>query len=116
MVDHFSLHDDGKNVLRDAMRHLVPSKVIKRVKQGFSSPDESWFRGPNLEYINKLLLGRGAMCHQYISREGYSQQPGAAFLGQGQSAPSDLVADLLRVLAQAVHGRGETELKDMATY
>lgn len=37
--------DDGKNVLRKAMSEILPPSIINRKKQGFSSPDESWYRG-----------------------------------------------------------------------
>ena len=36
--------DDGKNVLRKAMEDFIPKKIIERDKQGFSAPDESWYR------------------------------------------------------------------------
>ena len=48
--------DDGKNVLRKAMQELIPEKIIQRQKQGFSSPDESWYRGENAEYVKELLF------------------------------------------------------------
>ncbi len=62
-------HNDGKNVLRRAMRRLLPREVTERRKQGFSSPDESWYRGPNLELVRTMLLGRRALIHDYIARE-----------------------------------------------
>ena len=63
---YYALHDDGKNVLRKALGSLMPNEVLKRPKQGFSSPDESWYRGGNLAYVKKLLLDRRAVCHEYI--------------------------------------------------
>ena len=38
-------HDDGKNVLRKAMEDYIPEQILNRKKQGFSAPDESWYRG-----------------------------------------------------------------------
>ena len=64
---YFQTHDDGKNILRQAMSLLVPKEVSERKKQGFSSPDESWFREGNLELVKRLILRKGAMCHDYIS-------------------------------------------------
>lgn len=49
-------HSDGKNVLRQAMSSLIPERVLTRKKQGFSSPDESWYRGENADYVKDLLL------------------------------------------------------------
>jgi len=48
--------NDGKNVLRQAMHDLIPKKIINRKKQGFSAPDESWYRGENAAYVKELLL------------------------------------------------------------
>jgi asparagine synthase (glutamine-hydrolysing) len=61
--------DDGKNVLRKAMQEFLPERIINRKKQGFSAPDESWYRGENAEYVKKLLLGRNVACAEYINRD-----------------------------------------------
>jgi asparagine synthase (glutamine-hydrolysing) len=61
--------DDGKNVLRKAMQELLPERIINRKKQGFSAPDESWYRGENAEYVKKLLLGKNVACSEYINRD-----------------------------------------------
>ncbi|MDD3700334.1 MAG: asparagine synthase (glutamine-hydrolyzing) [Bacteroidales bacterium] len=50
--------NDGKNVLRQAMQELIPEKIINRKKQGFSAPDESWYRGENADYVKDMLLDR----------------------------------------------------------
>ena len=50
--------DDGKNVLRKAMSNFIPEKIINRKKQGFSAPDESWYRGENADYVKELLLNK----------------------------------------------------------
>lgn len=57
---------DGKNVLRQAMKDILPEKIINRKKQGFSSPDESWYRGENAAYVKELLLGKNIACHEFI--------------------------------------------------
>ena len=36
----------GKRLLRRAMRGLLPDEILEKRKQGFSPPDESWYRGP----------------------------------------------------------------------
>jgi asparagine synthase (glutamine-hydrolysing) len=61
--------DDGKNVLRQAMSSILPERIINRKKQGFSAPDESWYRGENAAYVKELLLGKNIACHQYIKPE-----------------------------------------------
>ena len=61
--------DDGKNVLRKAMMEFIPEKIINRKKQVFSSPDESWFRGENAEYVKELLLSKNTVSTKYINQK-----------------------------------------------
>jgi len=59
-------YNDGKNVLRQAMAKLIPEKLINRKKQGFSAPDESWYRGENASYVKELLLDGNAASAKFI--------------------------------------------------
>ena len=61
--------DDGKNVLRKAMLDFIPEKIINRKKQGFSAPDESWYRGENADYVKELLLSDNTVSTKYINKE-----------------------------------------------
>ena len=61
--------DDGKNVLRKAMKDFIPDEIINRKKQGFSSPDESWYRGENAAYVKDLLLSENTVSTKYINKE-----------------------------------------------
>jgi len=61
--------DDGKNVLRKAMEDFIPKKIIERKKQGFSAPDESWYRGENAEYVKELLLSDNLACRKYLNQD-----------------------------------------------
>jgi asparagine synthase (glutamine-hydrolysing) len=58
--------DGGKMILRDAMRRIIPSDVTNRVKQGFSAPDASWFRGESIDYITTLLGDRRARIYDFL--------------------------------------------------
>jgi asparagine synthase (glutamine-hydrolysing) len=62
-------YDDGKNVLRKAMQGFIPEKIINRKKQGFSAPDESWYRGENASYIKELLLNSKTVSSDFINRD-----------------------------------------------
>ena len=64
----YKLHDDGKNVLRKAMTDFVPEKILSRKKQGFSAPDESWYRGENASYVKELLLNNKAVSYEYLNK------------------------------------------------
>jgi asparagine synthase (glutamine-hydrolysing) len=61
--------NDGKNVLRKAMADFIPDEIINRKKQGFSAPDESWYRGENAEYVKELLLSDNTVSTKYINKE-----------------------------------------------
>lgn len=65
----YTEYDDGKNVLRKAMMDIIPEKIINRKKQGFSAPDESWYRGENAEYVKELLLNKKAVSTEFINRD-----------------------------------------------
>jgi len=49
---------DGKRVLRKAMESFLPREFTQQRKQGFSPPDENWYRGPSMDYINTVLTDR----------------------------------------------------------
>lgn len=59
--------DDGKIVLRKAMSRLMPSEITGRVKQGFSAPDASWFRGESIDYINRFLRDKKARINEIMN-------------------------------------------------
>ena len=61
-------HDDGKNVLRKAMQDYIPDQILNRKKQGFSAPDESWYRGENAAYIKEILLHTDTRCTEFINK------------------------------------------------
>lgn len=65
----YQTYDDGKNVLRKAMIDFMPEKIINRKKQGFSAPDESWYRGENAAYIKELLLSKRTVSADFINQD-----------------------------------------------
>jgi asparagine synthase (glutamine-hydrolysing) len=58
---------DGKLILREAMARIIPQALAERVKQGFSAPDASWFRGESIDYISSLLLDRHARLYDFVA-------------------------------------------------
>ena len=61
--------DDGKNVLRKAMLDFMPKEIIDRKKQGFSAPDENWYRGDNRDFIAEYLLNSKALISDVLNPE-----------------------------------------------
>jgi asparagine synthase (glutamine-hydrolysing) len=60
--------NDGKVILRKAMSRYIPEDVHKAVKQGFSSPDQSWFKGESIEFVKAKLLNNDASIYKYMNK------------------------------------------------
>jgi len=58
--------NDGKLLLRQALARYVPQDYAGSVKQGFSAPDASWFKGESIDYIKDLLFNPRARIYDYI--------------------------------------------------
>lgn len=59
--------DTGKSCLRRALVDVVPEDVRNRKKQGFSSPEASWLRGENADYVKDMLLAPDLASADFIS-------------------------------------------------
>jgi asparagine synthase (glutamine-hydrolysing) len=51
---------EGKYLLRQIARNLVPPELINRSKMGFAIPRAEWLRGPIKDMSYELLLGNKA--------------------------------------------------------
>jgi len=49
---------DGKYILKQAMRGLVPDAVMDRPKKGFSIPAQQWLQGDAADFVRDVLLSR----------------------------------------------------------
>ncbi len=70
---YFEQTNDGKIVLRRALARHVPQDYTDGLKQGFSAPDASWFKGQSIDYIRKLLCNRRARIYDYIQFDSAQQ-------------------------------------------
>lgn len=66
---YFQRTRDGKLLLREAMRRYIPQEITDNVKQGFSAPDASWFRGDSMAYVRRRLLDRSAAIYDLLDRD-----------------------------------------------
>ena len=62
-------YNDGKNILRKAMSEMIPKSISESKKQGFSAPDESWYRGENAQYIKEILLDPKSKSSRFINKK-----------------------------------------------
>ena len=67
-AQYFLKTSDGKQILRDAMQAYVPQDIVTGVKQGFSAPDASWFKGESIEYVRKQLLDGEPRIYAHLDR------------------------------------------------
>jgi len=61
--------NDGKVLLRKAMSRHIPKDIHTAVKQGFSSPDNSWFKGESIEFVKEKLLNDNAKIYQFMDKK-----------------------------------------------
>jgi asparagine synthase (glutamine-hydrolysing) len=65
---YFERTRDGKLLLRAAMSRYVPDDVTARVKQGFSAPDASWFKGDSLDWVRRVVSDDDARIYEFLDR------------------------------------------------
>lgn len=63
---YFLKTNDGKQILRDVMRHYIPDDIAAGVKQGFSAPDASWFKGDSINYVRKQLFSGKPRIYEFL--------------------------------------------------
>jgi asparagine synthase (glutamine-hydrolysing) len=66
---YFQKTNDGKLILREVMARHIPEEVTSAVKQGFSAPDASWFKGDSIEFVKSKLGNRLAHIYEILDRE-----------------------------------------------
>lgn len=55
---YYNKTNDGKQILRDMMSSYIPKDIVESKKQGFSSPDASWFKGESIRFVESKLLNQ----------------------------------------------------------
>jgi asparagine synthase (glutamine-hydrolysing) len=65
---YFAKTRDGKLIMRTLMKRYVPEDIADGVKQGFSGPDASWFRGESIDYVRGRLLTSSAKIYDFLDR------------------------------------------------
>ncbi|MEI8201422.1 MAG: asparagine synthase (glutamine-hydrolyzing) [Bacteroidota bacterium] len=79
---YFEKTNDGKILLRKALEKYVPLNYTEGIKQGFSAPDASWFKGESIDYIRNLLFDKKARIYDYIQPEFAHELMNEHFSGQ----------------------------------
>lgn len=64
---YFRQTRDGKQLLRRTMSRMIPESVTGLIKQGFSAPDATWFRGESIDYVRGMLSDQRARINEYLN-------------------------------------------------
>jgi asparagine synthase (glutamine-hydrolysing) len=70
---YFQKTQDGKLLLRKVMENYIPSTITNAVKQGFSAPDGSWFKGESIDYVHQIIFNDKANIYEFLNREAIQQ-------------------------------------------
>jgi asparagine synthase (glutamine-hydrolysing) len=65
----FQKTNDGKQILRDMMGRYIPETITKAAKQGFSSPDASWFKGESIDFVKRTLLNGNSHIYNVLDHK-----------------------------------------------
>lgn len=63
---YFQKTNDGKKILRKMMKKYIPKEITEAKKQGFSSPDASWFKGESIEYVRRSIFHKNAKIYDFL--------------------------------------------------
>lgn len=66
---YFEKTKDGKLIFRKVMQKHIPKEVTNRVKQGFSAPDSSWFRGESIDFVKATVFDSNARMYSYLDQK-----------------------------------------------
>ncbi len=51
------------------MSRYIPEDITRAEKQGFSSPDASWFKGESIDFVKRTLLNSNARIYDVLDRQ-----------------------------------------------
>jgi len=63
---YFQKTNDGKQILREALSKYLPDGITSAQKQGFSSPDATWFKGQSIGWVKGKLFNKNAKIYEFL--------------------------------------------------
>jgi asparagine synthase (glutamine-hydrolysing) len=94
---YFQKTSDGKQLLRDMMKRYIPTEMTNAEKQGFSSPDASWFKGESIDFVRRTLIQGEPRIYNLLDRKTVTEMINEHF--QGSQNRRLLIWSLLNVEA-----------------
>jgi len=71
---YFQQHRDGKIILRKVMERYIPEDITSGLKQGFSAPDATWFKGESIDYVRKIIFNNKSSIYEYFDPKSIQEQ------------------------------------------
>jgi len=69
LPSHFKYqNNEAKLLLKKAMKDILPEETIYKRKQGFTPPDQTWYRNELNYYVSNLLLSKKSLIGEFINR------------------------------------------------
>lgn len=65
-ITYFQKTNVGKQILRNVMKKYIPEEIVLGKKQGFSSPDASWFKGESINFVKKIIFNKNSLIYNYL--------------------------------------------------
>lgn len=59
----------GKYIFRKMLERRLPQEIIEKKKQGFTPPDNTWYRNQLWDYLNHLLLSKDSRSHEFFEKD-----------------------------------------------
>jgi asparagine synthase (glutamine-hydrolysing) len=63
---YFQKTQDGKLILRQVMSRYIPDSITTAIKQGFSAPDSSWFKGESIDFVKKIIFNKRSVLYDFM--------------------------------------------------
>ena len=59
-------YNDGKLILRESLKDILPRKFITARKQGFTGPDNTWFKGKSIDFVKDNLFDKNQKLFDHL--------------------------------------------------
>ena len=102
----------GKYILKESMFNILPKEIIQLKKQGFSSPDASWFKGESIDFVKTKLKNSNARIYNYLDFNSVSNLIDEHLSGQCNRRL--LIWSLLKVFNSPLKVKKSTDMIELA--
>ena len=59
-------YNDGKLILRESLKDILPRKFITARKQGFTGPDNTWFKGKSIDFVKDNFFDKNQKLFDHL--------------------------------------------------